>query len=372
MANQIALGSLSYLGGSVVEASDGTKVAVFRTQLPSVLVVYKNIDGTPSLVASGTATAMFGGGNVDFVRAAIDGNDDVHVIASCDSDQTRGVAYAVCDLTTGFGSWEGWAYTEGTPGSPNYTSCDIAIDSNGYPHVCFTDLVKQAGATHQNVYYSERTGGSWSGVEQVGVRTDKEDYYWRPEMVVCAANDVEVFMKHYDDSAVKNQVAYRRRNGSWGTESYYTPAGGSYSPGGLLVTTGDVVYRTFTDTAENIYENDVDTGYDIWNGGYDFPALSTTLVNDSTRYIFYQDASDQIQVIYNSGGGWVDGGVFQQFVEWVVSEWAYNFENQAGAINYIFKGVGGYIYYDSLSVADPIAPIIRRTGQNPFSHLIGR
>ena len=144
MSVTIGNGDLS-LGGAVLEASDGTKIAVFVDS--GSIEVWKDIDGTPASVDTDTAATVFGGGAFGWVDAALDSNDDIHIVASCSSEQTRDVAYAVCDLTTGFGTWtEAADYDEA---APNNLGCAISIDSNDYPHILFVDRVKMT----DNVYF---------------------------------------------------------------------------------------------------------------------------------------------------------------------------------------------------------------------------
>jgi len=174
-------------GGSVIEASDGTKISV--TTDGNSIKIWKDIDGTKSLVDYSTAATIHGGGAIGWIDAAIDSNDDIHVISSCTSEQTRDVAYAVYDLTTGFGTWEEAAdYTEAAPTNPG---CAISIDSNDYPHILFVDRVKMTGSTQDNVYY-DYNDGSWNGAEQVGVRATKTDVYSQPKITLAPADDVEV------------------------------------------------------------------------------------------------------------------------------------------------------------------------------------
>jgi len=105
-------------GGAVVETSGGTKYAVLLDG--TTLVVYKDIDGTPSLEDSDTAATVHGGNNIDWCHAAIDSADDIHIVCACDALQTRDIAYAVFDTGTDtLGAWEAAAaYADGTPSAP--------------------------------------------------------------------------------------------------------------------------------------------------------------------------------------------------------------------------------------------------------------
>jgi hypothetical protein len=275
-------------GGSIVEASDGTKIAVVTNG--TTLDVWKDVDSTPVLVDTDIVTNIHGGGAIGWIDAAIDSNDDIKVISSCSTEQTRDVAYAVCDLTTGFGAWEQAAdYTEQAPTAPG---CAISIDSNDYPHILFVDAVKMTGATADNVYY-DYNDGTWSGAEQVGVRAVKTYLYDTPLISHAPSNDVEAY---YYGGAPANLAIYRRRNGTWGAEGSY---GGIPFMGEVCVTTGDTVYRYHNDTIGDIRENNVDTTY---NSDTTYRNISASLVG-TDRYIFYIDTSDDVHVISNDGGG---------------------------------------------------------------------
>ena len=361
MAITISNGGLS-LGGAVLEASDGTKIAVFIDQDAQALKVWKDIDGTPSSVDTTSRTTIHGSGaTAQYIDAAIDSNDDIHIVSAANAEVTRDVAYAVCDLTTGFGTWEEAAdYTEDAPTNPG---CAISIDSNDYPHILFVDRVKMTGSTQDNVYY-DYNDGSWNGAEQVGLRTVKTWIYNSPRLTLAAADDVEAFYYRLDSG----DPTYRRRNGTWSGESYYTETDAVI--GEVLVTTGDTVYRYHIDTDEDIEENDVDTTY---NADTTSNIISASLVG-TDRYIFYIDTSDDVHVISNDGGGWTDESAQQAGTYLrVISEWAYNNENQSGEINYILDD-GTNVYYDSFSLGTAFQKTITDTIglTDSISEVLGR
>jgi hypothetical protein len=148
MATLIA-GGLLGTGGAIFTSSAGDEVAVFINSSGDV-VIYSDVGGTPSLEDSDTATTVHSAGAIDYVHAAMDSSDNIHIICSSDTNTgTRDVSYALATESAGswtLGSWEAVlaGYTQAVPLTPG---CAISIDSNDKPHVIYVDHVKQGGAT---------------------------------------------------------------------------------------------------------------------------------------------------------------------------------------------------------------------------------
>jgi hypothetical protein len=247
-------------------------------------------------------------------------------------------------------AWETIAnYTEQGPTHPGVA---ISIDSNDYPHVLFVDNIKQAGTARDNVYYIERTGGSWAGLAQVGTRVTKTHAHGNPSITLCAANDVEALYFWYTAGAI-DPVAWRRKNAVWGAQDYAGDLPGYDSVGPVMITTGDAVYRYWVYAPADLYENTANTGIDP-HSTYRRPSAS--LIGDSDRYVFYIDTSSDVHVHSNTGSGWTDEGAQQTGTYLrVIAEWAYNNEHQSGEINYLYDD-GTYIYFDSFSLAEDVFP----------------
>ena len=290
MAVTIGAGGLQD-GGAVVETSGGVKYAVFFETTANYVEIYKNIDGTPSRVGHELWSAIHGDQNVGWVHAALDSNDKIHVVCAALVDATRDIAYRV--FATSTDSWEGsWVeaaeYTTQAPVNPG---CSTTICSNDYPHILFVDAVKAQGSTQDNVYYTYNDG-SWATPEQVGARATKTDSYNSPNITACPADDMEAFYYFVTDG----DPAYRRRNGTWNSESVYTET--LAVPFDVVCTTGDTTYRYHVIAGGAIEENNVSTGYD-WG-----PILGSAALDGTTRYVFYADNDYDTHAISNDGGGW--------------------------------------------------------------------
>jgi hypothetical protein len=337
----IGNGDLSY-GGAVVETSGGVKYALFRESSSlNNLQVYKDIDGTPTLEADISGTTVFGtAGDIQWIHAAIDSNDDIHVLVSCATEQTRDVAYCVYDTgTDSFGTWEqAYDYTQQAPDSP---SCSISLDSSDIPHIAIVDSVRQQGTTADNVYYANRVGGSWGNIQQIGARTTKTDIYSSPTITLRNNDDVEVVYNFATDQ----DTAYNTyTGGSWQGESVYTDTVVRIGVQGVTATSGGTVYRYASDNSV-IEENGTSTSYSLIGTR----TLSASL-SGTDRYIFYKDSSSDVHLISNTGSGWTDEGALQTGTYlYIIAEWAYNNENQSGEINYIYDD-GTDVYYDSFTV----------------------
>ena len=345
MANLIDTGTINY-GGAVLETSGGTKYLVLGTSFAGTTVtVYKDIDGTATEYNEG-GDNIFGGtgtGVAGWVDAALDSNDDIHIVASGNSEDTRDVSYCVFDTGTNtFGTWEqALDYSEAAPTLPR---CAISIDSNDYPHIHCVDYVKQTGASQDNVYYTERTGGSWSTPTQIGVRSDKNDVHNLPKITVRNSDYVTVLYRRFASSAFT--ACYRHYTTSWSGEltiSIGTPIIGDVTS----TTAPTIAFYNSTTSGYNIYEGTSDTGYDTYSSGVPVsPALSGT-----TRYIFYIDSNVDIHAISNSGSGWTDEGAVEAGTYLsIVAEWAYNNLNQTSGINLAFHSTTG-IYYSFFAFA---------------------
>jgi len=154
---------------------------------------------------------------------------------------------------------------------------------------------------------------------------------------------VEIFHTSYTWIASESA-----EHGAWGAESVYAETAATI--GAVTITTGDTVYRYHVSNAQDIEESNVNTGYDSDSV---YRRVSAVLVDDSDRYVFYIDTSDDVHLISNDGGGWDDEGALQTGTYLrVIAEWGYNNENQAGEINYIFDN-GVNVYYDSFALPAP-------------------
>jgi hypothetical protein len=332
-------------GGAVVEASDGMKYAVVK--VATGVGVYKDLslDGVASLKADDQGHVVHGAGNCAWMHAAIDSNDNIHIIATADADATRSVAYAIYDTGTDtLGTWEEAAsYADAVPFYPGVV---IALDSNDKPHVLYVDAVTSKGSLQDGIYYVEKTGASWSTKEQVSLRADKADRYCYPRISLCPNDDIEALYYFFTDS----DVAYRRKNAEWGGESVYAESAAYlYS---VTVTTEDTVYRYHY--AGAVKENGVSTGYSSYMG----QVRGWAALDGTDRYVFYVDDNDDVHVISNTGSGWVDEGVQQAGTySRVIAEWAYNNENQSGEINYIFDDYK-FVGYDSFSLPSTHPPLL--------------
>lgn len=338
-----------FMGGSVVETSGGTKYALMfdETASPDELVIWKNIDGTPSVASRVSCTTILGVSiSNGFVRGAIDSGDDIHVVVQPDNASI--VVYRVFDTATDTWLGSGWTtlYTSNQSLNAPYT-CDIAIDSNDYPHVVSSHRVKVKGNIWWEIYYTEWNGTSWNSPVLLSPAVTNEDCYY-PNIGVDASDDLYVSWWN----AADNTIEYiKRTSGSWGSISAFSSTANtdSITACANILVDGSNIYRYWTDASGNIYENDTDTTYNTKTGAVWQHRISAALVG-STRYVFYIDTNSDVAYIYNSGSGWTSGGVLQTgtYIT-VVAEWAYNNENQSGEINYIFDDDTN-VYYDTLSV----------------------
>lgn len=317
------------------------------------LEVWEDIDSVDNKTQIGTATSaeIHATTTTNWVDAAFDSNDDIHIICGPAQPATRDFSYCVFDLSTGFGAWEeaaavdiaGWL-------------CKINVDSNDYPWVLFEDMRKVQGASKTRLYMTNRTGGSWSAPETVSANADKNDAYNMPMFSFAPGDDIEAVYHFITDG----DAAYKRRNGSWAGESIFVESDVT-TLNDVLVTTGDLVYRYYVEhTGYSIKENGVDTGYDTHSV---YKRFAASLGSDGARYVLFVNADQNIQAIKNDGSGWVNIGVILGGENWedIRHSWVYNNANQSDDIPYLVVD-GSFVYYDTHRVyADSNAAILSAT-----------
>ena len=343
MAVTITSDGVLSAGGAVVETSGGVKYAIFRDKsTTSNIHIYKDIDGAPSSVYNDNLNTL---SIKDGIDAAIDSNDYIHIVIANDNANSNSIYYAVLD--TSDDTWNNSGelitlYDEGIPDNPGVA---ISIDSSDYPHVLFVDSVKQTGSVQDNVYYTERTGGSWAAVDQIGARGTKTDSYNSPKITLRNNDDVEAWYYFVTDGDPAHNTY---TSAAWQGENVYTET--SATVGDVIV--ASAVERYYVDASDNIIEGgEGDTTYNTHATINEISVVNVPIVPlpYHAQYVFYIDTDDDVHYIYDEGSGWTDGGDLQTgtYTE-VIAEWAYNNENQSNEINYLFADATN-VYYDSLT-----------------------
>lgn len=343
----ISNGDLSR-GGAVVETSGGVKLAILYESTTDGIEIWTNLDTSPFRRAINGGTTIHGSaGECGFVHAAIDSNDDIHIVsAHAGTGGTQDIAYAIATAPLyAIGSWEEVVDYSGT--SPVVPGVSISLDSSDKPHVLFIDYVAWMGTSNDNVYYTEKTGASWAAVDKIGDRVDKTHSYDSPTITLRNSDYIEAF---YYFNAGAGDPAYKAETGSgWPSESTYAETSATIGFGGVISTTGGTVYRYHADDAEDIEENDVDTTYNADATGN---RISASMADDSDRYIFYLDSGDDVHLISNDGGGWTDEGDLQTGTyNYVIAGWSYNNLNNSTSIDYLFSD-GANVYWDEFGLVD--------------------
>ena len=351
MAVNIAAGQIFDDGGAIFETAGATKVAVFSTPGDEI-AVYKDIDGTPSLIGIvQTSTLIHGGGNTSHIAAWIDSVDIVHVVAISSSVQTRSIAYNTIsdpDGTPAWGTWEEAApYTDGQPTQSR--TVDIDLDSSDKPHTLFTDGHKVHGTTYGQIYYTEKTGASWSTPVAVS-GGGTVDYGGCFLSLKASDNGEAVYYQSDNGDAYYNVLT----SGSWGSEAAYTKTAANAQ--GVAVDTGGTVRRlhlsgTSGTTLKDLLESNSDVGYDTKNSVNVAPIRADIYLNGTDRYIFFTDVNDDIHLISNDGGGWTDEGVLQTGnFDGVLVGWGYNNLNNTATIDYLYDD-GTDVFWDEFTLA---------------------
>lgn len=346
MATLIDASSSLLWGGWIGVTSGGTYVAlVYRSA--AGIVAYTDIFGTPTQIGiPQSATGVHGGGTIVRFDACMDSADVIHVISSTDSNQTRDNAYNTIsdpDGTPAWGTWEEAAAHDQVPVGQQGVS--ITVDSNDAPHVLFLRRLKEKGTPYDQVYYTEKTGASWSTPAPVSAVASNS--YGQCRLTIEASDELEaVYYNQANGDVYYNSTS----GGSWGTESSYADTGPLIGIPGIIVTTGGTVYRIYGHNAGDIYENNADTTYNHSTAAGS-KVVSAVLVNDADRYIFYVDTGDDVHLILNAGAGWVDKGVLVTgTIEAVYASWQYLNDNLVDEIIYLYEDNLNDVYAESYSL----------------------
>ena len=355
----IATGNVQ-LGANILKTSGGTYYGVFRDGTTGIKI-WKDLFGTPSSAGAATATEIHGGGSLDWISAALDSNDDIHIVSSCNAEQTRDVAYRVFD--TGTDTWVGsWDELYNYTGLAGENTNHIAIDANDDAHVVCCDLQTAV----DQVFYTNNISG-WLTPERVNTSTTLMS---NDPIIVCdptTSTDVHVF--YYSDG--NNDPAYRKRtSGSWGTlstldyTSYSNVFGLTVTPGGTRYGYAISAFNGANDELEDIHEGiNEAAGTDL---GYNTPRhvrlthLAGAVLDGTDRYIAYvQDPTNAIHVLSNTGSGWTnEGEVIPGIFVRLATYWAaynYNFTNE---FCFLFDdGVSVYAGAFAISGGDQTVPI---------------
>ncbi len=333
-----ANGSLGY-GGAVFRTSSGTVVAVVYNTSSGGIAVYKDIDGTASLVGSAqTDVTVHGtGATIAAIDACIDSSDVIHVLSVADNTgYTRDVAYNTLSGIDGTPSWGTWEGVTTLNGEPTYPSCVIDVDSNDYPRAIWTDEYFYKGSYYSGPYYSHDVGSGWITKERV----DTTDQHCQAVygMAVDTAGDIEVV---YESG---NTVYHRRRNGSWGTRSSLT--NGTRTVKGSVHIDGTTVYRYAQTPGTNAYENDSAVGADPESTGTTQKHTSAGLSSDGERFVIYKDDTDAyLDMVTNSGSGWSSPETLEEStIAQCVCAKGYVLNAGNGVLDYIYS-VSDALYY---------------------------
>jgi len=330
-----------YYGSALLTNSFGVKYAVTKASSTHTILIYRDINGAPKLVASQSAATV--GNNSQWIDARIDGNDCIHIISHGGTPSaTLDIAYRVFDTRndTWIGSWE-QAATLYAEIFDNW-SIRIAIDSNNKPHVVYVDPVT---GTYPNIKYIEKTGANWSS--PVTLSEHASDSYRVWGITMLDGDDIDVFC--FDDT-LNDALYIQKVDGNWGSETVWVGSFMELLSGVFQVVDGNGnIYRYHAadiGTYALLYENNVSTGVQVADLD---PWFSACILSSmpSIRCIVYRNDSGAIWLatydgswssrIINSAtgiGGW--------------TEWAYNFENEQSLVGYIYT-LASKLYYDEVT-----------------------
>lgn len=288
--SSISGAGIGAFGGRVMEASTGAVFAVYVDG--GVLEVWDDVESSPTLGDSDTATTIFGAGVIGYVHACIDSSDLIHLVAACTSQQTRDVAYATYNISTStIGTWEEvFSYTSAAPVNPG---CAIGVDSSDIAVVLAVNNDKVHGTNYDRVTYTKRSGGTWDSIELVN-DNDQQDGY-QPAISLADADDVEALFNDEDDT----DAAWRRRNASWGTQTQISHTAIPQIINDGILNVNETFYR-YTIQATDLFENGVDTTLNLAGIG---AARANPAYAGGERYLAISETGGALE-LYKNDGSW--------------------------------------------------------------------
>lgn len=158
--------------------------------------------------------------NALVAAAAIDGNNNIHIVYVQRSDQTNAsrLDYVIFNTNTNsFGSVQtidnALNFAGGGQGDQ---AAAVALDANGVPHVVYT----KSDGTRRQVYYRNRIGGSWSAATHVdqGVSYGANQRAWHPNLAFDTQGRVVVAWMRGSFNAANDGTIFsrvRNTNGTW-------------------------------------------------------------------------------------------------------------------------------------------------------------
>ena len=326
----------SLAGAAVFELSTGEKIAIYSNSSDSI-VVYKDLDSTPALATSQTNTQIFGGTpQLYAVHACVDSADVIHVVAAC-ATSTRDTAYnTLTDVegTPSWGTWEQvWDYSSTAFAHIPWASMTVAVDQNDVPHVIGIDTTKVHGSFYDQVVYSNRIGGTWSGPDVLSGTADETYRGAIQGLVVRDNNSAEALAYNFTLSDI---VYWSRASGSWGGESSYT---GTFHGKALGVAqeSGAGTIRRMHLSGINIYMNNADTTFDA-SVTFENQLLPYIRNSDDVLYVLYFISTDGIGLLVYDGT-WTDIGLLDNPTSesTVFTSWSYLIQNNDASMDYLYN-----------------------------------
>lgn len=351
-----ALGAIKPASGRmVVRTSGGTLYALIL--VTTTLRLYKSTDGTtwtepdsahrPTIV-SGTSASI-----------AINASDVISVIYVVGG--TNIITYNTYSTSTDL---FGTAENVNVGGSNNgLTSIDIAIDSNGVPHI----VVGTTTIASNTVYYKNRVGGVWNA----NVTTITVTNGCTSCQILIDQNNIPQYVAQHDTISINVLIGNTNNATSFTTKTFTTFPNGvsicldsqnstwiAYGTGGTSNVKPIVLLRKHTDG----------DAWATWSTivikAGNLPVLA---ISGQTLFLLYKDALNNIVSAIFSGSKQIGSAVIETAtVNNPKLKWSYLNDNQQGTqMDYIFDNATT-IFWNTLSVIPyPVTGYVTKVNLKP-------
>lgn len=331
--------SSGQLGINMLAASGALQWVIWST-FAGVIYVNKILNGnvvgeyTYDIVNNGI------GSSINAIDAQIDGSGNIHILFVGNAY----LRYCLFNTNTNtFGTFE-------DPGFSAYTTTGLngstlSLDSNGIPHIAFRDIKTTGGTQYRQIYYSNRIGGTWATPTRINATTNAD--YQRPEITHGPSDQIEIaYIGNLGNLEADGQSNHY--NGSWGGEQTYSAICNNSSHPYTLIDSDGTVYRYFLDyTNGDIREN----GNVIARASASYLNFSVSIQGTNRVLLYIDRATNDLKVMYNNSGGWMDGGTLHTgTIQRVGVMHQYNFDGSPAQTIYYAYQVSSRIWIDFYTI----------------------
>lgn len=229
----------------------------------------------------------------------------ISVVIAIDSQDVIHVAYGRSTYIVHYRTFSNLAWNaaeaifDGTSNTDTVNSVDIAVDSNDFPHVAWSQ--DEATATTDVIFYSERTSGSWASRTSLIVAGGSTNYN-APIMLIDSHN-----RKYIIFNSAGTYYYAKNSTGTWSSpNAIITISLASGYQAAAVIDSNDNVYVAAASSSFNSPTLDwvkYTQATDSWSAGVSLLSIacknpSMSILSNNKVYLFYLDNSNPDTGLY--------------------------------------------------------------------------